>query len=108
MLEDKEKMVFVSLQCSYPITKLPFSLHGAAAPFQRLGDKALAQVWDCVVAYTDDILVFRLDWETYLMNLRWVLQAPQEVELMANLKKSHLGQWSVVQYLSFIIGHGQV
>lgn len=42
----------------YQFTMMPFGLNGTTASFQRVMDKALKGVQDCVVAYIDDILVY--------------------------------------------------
>lgn len=86
---------------------MPFSLNGAAAPFQRVMDQTLKQVQDCAVAYIDDILTYSPSWVTHITHLHRVLQALRQTRLMVNLKKSKIGQDSV-QYLSFHIGKGKI
>lgn len=55
---DKEKTAFPSPMGLYQFTKMPFGLHGAAASFQCLMDKALQSVPRFVLKHIDDIIIF--------------------------------------------------
>lgn len=75
----------------YNFMKMLSGLHGAAASFQWVMDKALKGVRDCAVAYIDDIFVFSPTWAQHLEHLRQVFQPLYQAGLMANHNKSHLG-----------------
>lgn len=68
-------------------------------------DKTLRGIQDCAVAYISDIWVFSKTWEDHLEHLQRVLKALRQAGLVANRKKSFLGQ-TAVQYLGFNIGGG--
>lgn len=55
--EDKPKTAFATPTGLYQFTKMPFGLHGAAATFQRLVDRALQGCSSFARAYIDDIIV---------------------------------------------------
>lgn len=74
---------------------MPFGLHGVAASFLTVMDKALKDVRDCAVAYIDNILVFSTDSKEYMQHLWRVFQALRQAGLTATPKKSHLGCRSV-------------
>lgn len=57
--------------------KMPFSLYGAAANFQRLMDKVLRTLSYFALTYIDDI-IFSHTWEERLTHLQRVLQRLQE------------------------------
>lgn len=86
---------------------MPFSLHGAAASFQGVMDKALKGMQDHAVAYIDDILIYNPLWEAQMDHIRKVLDDLWQTGPTVNLKTSKLGQ-STVQYLGFHIGHGKI
>lgn len=86
----------------YQFTNMLFWLNGVVASFQRVMDKALSGMQDCVFAYVNDIF-FSPSGEALMTHLRWVLEALRRIGLTANLKKSCVGH-TVVQYLCFCIG----
>lgn len=106
-VEDHPKTAFTKPQGLFHFQKMPFSLHGAAATFQRLVDMVLAHCHDYAMAYIDNIIVFSPTWEAHLQHLRTVLEALREADLKANPTKSHLG-FQELKYLRFLVGHGMV
>ena len=86
---------------------MPLGLHGAAATFQRLVDRALVGCQDFTAAYIDDIVIFSPDWSTHVTHLRQVLRALAQAGLKANPRKSCLG-FKELSYLGFVVGNGQI
>lgn len=72
---DREKTAFATPRGLFQFKRMPFGLHGAAATFQRLVDRALAQCGSFAWAYIDDIVICSPDWPTHLDHLRQVLHA---------------------------------
>lgn len=86
---------------------MPFGLHGAAATFQRLVDKALVGCETFARAYIDDIIVSSGSWNEHLHHLRQVLQALKRAGLKANPQKSRLG-FQELKYLGYLVGNGHL
>ena len=105
--EDREKTAFATPKGLYQFRRMPFGLHGAAATFQRLVDRALVQCQEFTVAYIDDIIIFSPDWPTHVRHLEQVLHALAQAGLRINPKKSHLG-FKELKYLGFLVGNGQL
>lgn len=88
---------------SFPENAFRAAWSEAAASFQHVMGKALREVRDCVVPYTDDILGFSTSWKKHLEHLCQVFSALGVVGLIANQNKSHLGRQTVLW-----IGQGQL
>ncbi|XP_054841809.1 uncharacterized protein LOC129333892 [Eublepharis macularius] len=104
---DQEKTAFATPQGLFEFQVMPFGLHGAAATFQRLVDRALTHCQGFATAYIDDILIYSPDWTSHLRHLRLVLQALRDAGLKANPTKSRLG-FQELKYLGFLVGRGQL
>lgn len=102
---DREKTAFATPQGLYQFTRMPFGLHGTAATFQRLVDRALAGCETFARAYIDGIIICSATWEDHLNHLRRVLQALHSAGLRANPTKSRLG-FTELKYLGFLVGRG--
>lgn len=100
--EDKSKTAFTTPMVLYRFTRMPFGLHGVAATFQRLVDRALQGCSAFAQAYIDDIMVGSPDWPTHLQHLWAVFDTLETAGLRANPKKSRIG-FKEVKYLGFLV-----
>ena len=105
--EDREKTAFAVPGGLLQFRRMPFGLHGAAATFQRLVDRALVGCQEFTAAYIDDIIVFSPDWPSHVAHLRQVFRALSQAGLKANPKKSRLG-FTELTYLGFVVGNGRL
>lgn len=78
---NKEKTAFATLQGLFQYKVMLFGLHGAASTFQRLVDLGVRSVPGLHPVYTNDIIVFSLDWISHLHHLEAALQAWQQPAL---------------------------
>lgn len=105
--QDKEKTDFVAPWVLIQFRQMPFSVHGAAASFQRLMDKVLAPHQNYASTYIDDIVILSPDWDQHFQQLHAILTSLREVGLTANPKKYALGQYEI-QYLRVLVGQGKI
>ena len=86
---------------------MPFSLNGAAVPFQRLMDEVLKSTEDFAAAYIDDVVIYSLMWQEHLQHLEIVLQKIVDAGLTANPANCNLTKGEV-SYLGYILGGGVI
>jgi hypothetical protein len=99
--EDQEKTCFTTWNGNYQFTVMPFGLCNAPATYQRLMDSVLrGLLWDKVVNYLDDALVFANGFVNHINNLQLVFQRFRDVGLRLNIHKCHFGYQSIK-----ILGH---
>lgn len=81
-------------------------LKNVPATFQRLMDRVVDGVENCVV-YIDDVIVFDTCWEEHLDHVEKLILRLNEAGLVVNLQKCEFVQ-TRVQNLGYVVGHGQV
>ncbi len=102
--ENKMKTVFSNFWGHYEYNVMPFRLKGAPAIFQRLMTKVLGPyLYDFVIVYLDDIIIFSQTMEEYLQHMKKVLEALRQAGLKLKLKKCKFVK-KQLKYLRFIIG----
>ena len=81
-----------------------FGLKGVLATFQRLMTKVLGPyLYDFVIVYLDDIIIFFQTMDEHLQYMRKVLEALRQAELKLKLEKCEFAK-KQLKYLGFIIG----
>ena len=94
--EDIEKTAFVCPYGLFEWMRLPFGLCNAPSTFQRFIQKAMhGYLFDILLAYLDDILVYSTDFQQHLSDLQKVFQRLREVGVKLNPEKCSLGQLEV-------------
>lgn len=92
----------------YEFNVMPFGLCNAPAAFQKLMNELLKPfLFQTVVVYLDDILIFSRTQEEYYEHIEQVFKVIQEAELKLNLKKREFNR-NRVDYLGFVIKEGTV
>src|SRR6266542_1135041 len=83
---------------------MPFGLKGASATFQCLMTKVLGPyLYDFVMVYLDDIIIFSQTMDEHLQHMRKVLVALRQAGLKLKLEKCEFAK-KQLKYLGFIIG----
>src|SRR6266536_4113037 len=87
---------------------MPFGLKGALATFQRLMTKVLGPyLFDFVMVYLDDIIIFSQIMEEHLQHMRKVLEALRQAGLKMKLEKCEFAK-KQLKYLGFIVGEFRI
>ncbi|XWX00660.1 hypothetical protein V2A60_008681 [Cordyceps javanica] len=109
MKEGHEWMTaFRTTRGHYEYLVMPFGLTNAPATFQTMIDTVLRkQIGVFVVVYLDDILIYSNTLEEHKQHVHEVLQTLQDNKLLVEAAKCKFHQ-SSVQFLGFIITHGEV
>ena len=82
---------------------MPFGLKGAPATFQRLMTKVLGPyLYEFVMVYLDDIIIFFQTIDEHLQHMRKVLEALRQAGLKLKLEKCEFAK-KQLKYLGFII-----
>ncbi|XP_068221744.1 uncharacterized protein [Palaemon carinicauda] len=97
---------FITPFGSYEPKVMAFGLRNAASTFQRLMNRVLNGIDNCVV-YLDDLVIFSDTWEQHLRILAKVLSALEKAKLVLNLKKCEFGKTSIT-YLGHKVGLGKI
>ena len=101
--DDIPKTGFSTIDGHYEYLVMPFGLKGAPWTFQRIIQKALGKLlYQCVIAYLDDLIIYSISDEQHLIDLQAVFQALREANIKLRLEKCSFGQ-KEVQYLGYII-----
>ena len=94
--EDREKTAFTTPFGLYEWKRLPFGLANAPAHFSRLMQKVMSDhLFQILLIYLDDLLVFSPTFEEHLKRLQKVFDRLREVNLKLNPDKCNLGRSSV-------------
>ncbi|XP_068229084.1 uncharacterized protein [Palaemon carinicauda] len=104
--ESRPLTAFITRDGLYQCRVMPFGLRNAPSCFQRIMNKVLAGISNCVV-YLDDIVIFSKAWEEHLQTLGKVLRALQKANLVINLKKCTFGGTEIT-YLGHQVGRGKI
>merc|ERR1711893_81089 len=90
--EDRDKTAFVDGRGHHlRYVTMPFGLNNAPATFQRLMEKVLdGLVWDYVVVYLDDVIIFSKTIDEHLKHLAAVLERFKKSGLKLKPKKCEL------------------
>ena len=91
---------------SYEPKVMAFGLRNAACTFQKLMNKVLNGIPNCVV-YLDDVVIFADTWEEHLEILEAILKALNNANLVLNLKKCEFGK-TFITYLGHKVGLGNL
>ena len=82
---------------------MPFRLKGAPATFQWLMTKVLGPyLYDFVMVYLDDIIIFSQTMDEHLQHMRKILKALWQVGLKFKLEKYEFAK-KQLKYLGFIV-----
>lgn len=101
--EDQEKTAFTTPFGLYHFERIPFGLCNAPATFQRQMQRCLgAQVYDHLLIYLDDVIVYSPNFTAHLQHLEKVFTCLQEHGLKLQPQKCHLFQREVT-YLGHIV-----
>lgn len=88
---DQEKTAFTTPFGLYQFERMPFGLCNAPVTFQRLMQRCLgAQVYDSLLIYLDDVIVYSPNFNTHLQHLEQVFCCLQEHGLKLQPRKCHL------------------
>lgn len=88
----------------YEFKVMPFGLCNAPATFQMLMNEILKPyLFDFVVVYLDDILIFSKEKDKHIEQIDKVFRAIQEAGLRLNLKKCEFNR-TEIDYLGFVVG----
>ena len=72
--EDIEKTRFNKKPCHFEFTDVPFGLNTAPAAFMSMIDNVVKSYpGEFVMAYLDDILVYRKTWDEHFQHVRKIL-----------------------------------
>lgn len=97
--KDRHKTAFTTPFGLFEYTRLPFGVCNGPATFQRLMQATMSDlVFQVLLVYLDDILVFSSTFEDHLVRLQTVLQRLRETGLKVRVDKCHFLQ-SRVRFL---------
>jgi transposase InsO family protein len=101
--EDQHKTAFSTPFGHYEFTRMPFGLSGAPATFQRLMNGIFSkELFEYVLIYLDDLLLFSNTFDAHLQQLEGVLKKLSAAGLKLNLEKCQLLQ-EEVSYLGHTV-----
>lgn len=100
---DRHKTAFITPFGLFEYERMPFGLCNAPATFQRLMQTIMSDlVFQMVLIYLDDLLVYSSTFEDHLVRLETVLQRLRETGLKIKVEKCHFLQ-SEVKFLGHIV-----
>ena len=106
--ESKDKTAFITPFGLWQFVTMPFGLADAQATCQRLVDTRLIRgIEDHAAAYVDDLTVFSMTWEDYLVHLQDMLERLRNAGLTVKPKKCRFGM-EETEYLGHVVGNGMV
>ncbi len=102
--EDKAKTAFSTSWRYYEYNVMPFGLKRVPATFQQLMIKILGPyLYNFVMVYLDDIIIFSQTIEEHLQHMRKVLEALRQARFKLKLEKCEFAK-KQLKYLGFIVG----
>ena len=100
---DEWKTAFRTRYGHFEYTVLPFGLTNASATFQGFVNKILAERLDLtVIVYLDDIVIYSMDREQHIKDVKWVLSRLREHKLYINMEKCKFFKDSI-DFLGFVV-----
>ena len=100
---DRHKTAFHTRDGLYEFIVMPFGLTSAPATFQRCMDMVLCDLlWDRVLVYLDDIIIYSETWQEQMATIDEVLRRLRAAGLKASAGKCEFGQTSM-QYLGHLV-----
>ncbi|KAK3532108.1 hypothetical protein QTP86_008372 [Hemibagrus guttatus] len=100
---DRHKTAFITPFGLYEYHQMPFGLCNAPATFQRLMQAIMSDlVFQMVLVYLDDLLVYSGTFEGHLARLETVLQRLRQAGLKVKVEKCHFLQ-SEVKFLGHVV-----
>lgn len=91
--KDRNKTAFTTPFGLYEYLRMPFGLSNAPATFQRLMQATMSDlVFQIVLIYLDDLLVFSQTFQDHLVRLETVLKRLRETGLKVKMEKCHFLQ----------------
>nr|KYP53199.1 Retrovirus-related Pol polyprotein from transposon 297 family [Cajanus cajan] len=100
---DIHKTAFRTHEGHYEYLVMPFGLVNAPSTFQSTMNSVFRPLLRrCVLVFVDDILIYSLDWQSYISHLHDVLSLLSSHQFVANHKKCSFGFCSV-DYLGHVI-----
>ncbi|CAM4557621.1 unnamed protein product [Leuciscus chuanchicus] len=91
--KDRPKMAFITPFGLYEYRRMPFGLCNAPATFQRLMQAVMSDlVFQIVLIYLDDLLVYSSSFHTHLVRLETVFGRLRETGLKIKIEKCHFLQ----------------
>ena len=100
----KEIASFVANGAVYQCQVMPYGLKNAPATFQRLMDRVVDGLRNCVV-YIDDVVIYDTTWHDHVSNVAALFARLQNAGLVINLEKCEFVK-ARVQYLGYVVGQG--
>ena len=109
VLQDREKLAFVTQDGHYQFNVLPFGFRNSPAIFTRILTSILRKhgLKDFAMNYMDDILVYSKTFDEHLEHLNRVLRAINEEGFKLKLTKCRFAR-SSVNYLGHTISRNQI
>ena len=103
---DAEKTAFISKQGLYQFQVMPFGLKTAPATFVRLMNDVFADVmWQFVIVYFDDIIIFSKDFDEHLVHIRMVMDRLRKADLQAKSTKCSFCV-KQISFLGYVVSAG--
>ena len=98
-----EKTAFTTKFGLFEFVRMPFGLSSAVATFQRIMDDVFRDLlWEYVVVYLDDVIIYSENWEDHLVHIREVFRRLREANLKITAKKCDFAK-KELQYLGHIV-----
>ena len=106
--ESKPKTGFVTQRAVYQFKRLSMGLVNAPMSYQMIMQDVLRNLhWKCALAYIDDVLVYSVNFQTHLQDLRDVFQRIRVAKLRIHSKKGQFAA-SQVRYVGHILARDGV
>ena len=103
--KDVDKLAFNTRKGTFAYLRMPMGLKGAPAAFQRFMTEIFADLmYQGVLVFIDDILIYSSTWEEHLALVDEVLKRLAEHNLQAKVGKCHFGE-KEVKYLGSIVSY---
>lgn len=100
---DRSKTAFITRDGLYEFLVMPFGLTAAPAAFQRLMNTVLkGLLWEKVMVYLDDIIIYSPTWEEHLATLDNVFRRLRAANLKASSAKCAIAQ-TEIGYLGHLV-----